>query len=461
MVESSAAWQEDHGVIAEAWLTTMRGIATRRLPYILAASEAVYHLLEAQQFHRLDQLSTTLLGRDTLEILAAWYKRLFEIDDRENQRPVLELLVALDPKEPRYHRFLGETIEKLERKGAEKALEHYLTAFDLSKFPQNLANLGRCYLARNEPEKFVTLVDGLEEATRAKAVNAHVQDIYSNCLERMGEKEKASRNRQQLIEQGTRQPSLYNDEAVWLQKAGHPKDALAVLDKAEERGVMNDHLRAVQAGILQADGQSAAASILRQGRIAAGASDAIFYNDEARYQWEQRNDPAEAFRILEQAETIGCTDDHSLSIKARLLEALDRGAEASVLRRGRIDAGTRNRVFYNDEALYQWEERDDPAEALRVLEQAERASCADDHTFSVKARLLDALDRGEEASQLRRGRIAAGTRNPSLYNDEALWLRERGDYDEALALLGQAERKGCADEYIRTLRRSIEQRITK
>ena len=393
IVPDGFEYQLDHGVIAEAWLATVRGIRTRRLPYILAANEAAFHLLEAEEFHRLRELSVTLLGRDTPGMLEAWSDRLHGIGDRENRRPVLELLTKLLPDEPKYHRFLGETIEKLDGRGADEALEHYRTARELlPTYPQYLANLGRCYLARREPDVFVRLVADLSEFERQRAMNPYVHNIHAKCLERMGKSDEASRNRQEQIRQGRATAPIYNDEADYLKKQQRYNDALLVLDKAEQAGVMNDHLWAVKAGILQADNQGEAASQLRKARMAAGS---------------------------------------------------------------------RHAAFYNDEALYQKEERNDPNAALAVLEQAEENRCADDFSLSIKARLLKDMGRGEEGSKLRWARIDAGTRNPALYNDEAVWLRDRGDVEAALAVLARAEKNGCANEHIRTLRCNIEQRIAK
>ncbi|MCP4700632.1 MAG: hypothetical protein GY862_27830 [Gammaproteobacteria bacterium] len=387
----SADYQGDHAVIAEEWLRPVRGVVKGKLPHILAANEAAYHLLEAQEFERLRDLSHTLLGRDTPAALEAWSDRLHEREDVENRRYVLELLVALEPDNHKARRFLGECIEKVEGHGADKALEHYLKAHELlPDYPKYLANIGRCLLARREAGHFVTLVDGLNDYVRERAVNAFVQDIYSRCLEGMGQGDKASQQRQQLIREGIRNAPIYNDEAVYLYKQKNYAEALAVLDKAERAGVMNEYLWAVKAGILQDSGQ---------------------------------------------------------------------GEQASRLRRAQIEAGVRNPVFYNDEALYQWHQQNDPAVALAVLEQAEQAGCADDHTLAIKAKLLENLGRGEEASRLRRARIDAGVRHAALYNDEAVYLREQDDYEGALAVLELAEHNRSTDEITPNIRRGIEQHI--
>nr|VFJ65378.1 MAG: Calcineurin-like phosphoesterase [Candidatus Kentron sp. FM]VFJ65650.1 MAG: Calcineurin-like phosphoesterase [Candidatus Kentron sp. FM]VFK15819.1 MAG: Calcineurin-like phosphoesterase [Candidatus Kentron sp. FM] len=382
--------QVDHRVVADAWLAGVGTGNWRSLRRVRAANEAAFHLLEAEEFHRLRELSESLLGWDTPFKLEAWSARLHERNDMENGRYVRELLVKLDPDNHKAHRFLGETIERLDGRGTDQALTHYRRAFELNpSFPPYLANLGRCLLQRREYGRFVALVDGLDDYNRARAVNAFVDDIYSQCLQRMGEGEAASKIRQEQIRQGTRNPALYNDEADYLGKQQRYTQALAVLDKAERAGVMDEHLWAVKAGILQAAGQGEAASQLRQGRIAAGI---------------------------------------------------------------------RNAVFYNDEALYQWQQRDDPNTALAVLEQAAAAGCANDHILAVKARLLEARGDGEAAAKLRRERIEAGSRNPAFYNDQALSLRDRGEYEAALAVLDRAKNNRCADEATHNIRRSIEQR---
>nr|VFK54526.1 MAG: Calcineurin-like phosphoesterase [Candidatus Kentron sp. TUN]VFK57376.1 MAG: Calcineurin-like phosphoesterase [Candidatus Kentron sp. TUN] len=357
----SADYQDDHGVIAEEWLSTVRGISKRKLPYIKAANEAAYHLLEAQEFHRLDQLSTTLLEWDTPAMLDAWGSRLHKIGDVENQRRVRELQVALEPDNHRAHRFLATCIEKLEGRKADKALEHHLKAHEwLPTYTPYIANIGRCQLARNEPEAFVALVEGLDDSVRRK--DDHFQDIYSRCLERIGKENEASRVRQEQIRQGTTNPAIYNDEAQYQwQQQDDPTAALEVLEKAEQAGCANDHILAVKAGLLEALDRGAEASQIRQKEIHKGIRNAVFYNDEAQYQWRQQDDPTAALEVLETAEQAGCADDHILAVKAKLLEALDRGTEASQIRQREIHhKRTRNAVFYNDEAQYQWRQQNNP-----------------------------------------------------------------------------------------------------
>jgi predicted MPP superfamily phosphohydrolase/tetratricopeptide (TPR) repeat protein len=324
----SEEYQADHAVIGEEWLRPVRGVSRGKLPHLLAANEAAHHLLEAQAFARLRELSHTLLGRDTPAALEAWSDRLHELGDIENRRHVLELLVALQPDDPKARRFLGECIEKLDGRGSSIALGHYLRAHELSPtVPHNLANIGRCLLARQEADRFVTLVDGLSDYVRERAVNAHVHDIYSRCLEQMGDGEKASRHRQEQIRKGQADAPIYNDEALYQRERKRYPEALAVLDQAERAGVMNDYLWAVKAGVLQDAKRGDEASRLRQARIHAGSRDAVFYNDEAIYRRDQ-GDYEGALAVLELAERNGCADDFMPNTR-RSIERLIPQAQAA------------------------------------------------------------------------------------------------------------------------------------
>ncbi|MCP4702820.1 MAG: CHAT domain-containing protein [Gammaproteobacteria bacterium] len=376
-------WLDDHARIADAWLQPVRGVTRRSLPRIIAAAEAAHHLLEAQEYARLQELSHTLLGRDTATQLETRYGQLFEQGDRDGYYYVLELLVVLDQDNHKARRFLGGEIEKRKGRGDETALQHYYKAHELDPaYPSYLANLGHCLLARREPEKFLALIDGLSESIRERAMDAYVQGIYAKCLERTGKGEQASRIRQELIRAGTRSPVIYNDEAVYLHDQKRYEQALAVLARAQQASIMNEHLLAVKASVLQDMGQSRAASELRQTQITAKTRNPAFYNDEAQSLREQ-GDASGALAILEQAERAGCANDFNLAIKAKLLEDLDRGGEASQLRRERINAGVRNPVFYCDEAVY-LRDRDKYADALTVLDLAERNRCADEVTRKIR-----------------------------------------------------------------------------
>ncbi len=124
------------------------------------------------------------------------------------------------------------------------------------------------------------------------------------------------------------------------------------------------------------------------------------------------------------------------------------GEEASRLRRAKIEAGSRDAVFYSDEAHWLLDAHRDAAGALAVLDRAERGRGAPTSTPQRSGPRPASRRAEEEASWLRRAKIEAGSRNAAFYSDEAKWLLDaHQDAAGALVLLDRAERAGCANEY--------------
>jgi hypothetical protein len=90
---------------------------------------------------------------------------------------------------------------------------------------------------------------------------------------------------------------------------------------------------------------------------------------------------------LDLAEKNHAADDFTLSIKAQILGEAGQPEEASRLRQEQIAAGSRDAVFYSDEALYQ-HRKGDSVGALRTLDLAEKNHAANDFTLSIKAQIL-------------------------------------------------------------------------
>lgn len=373
----------DHALIGEAWLSQVKGKKRNSLPNILAANEAAYHLLQAQEFQQLRELSSNLLGHDTIPQLEQWSRRLHEMEDHENDRHVLELLVTLAPENPKAHRFLGEAIEKLEGRGNKRALEHYLTAYQLAPdFPPNLADVGRCYLARNEARIFVELVNALATKLRENVVNSKVQSIYTKCLDQLGDKDQAFLLRQDEIKAGSRNPAFYAEQAKSLAEQGKFTDALNIFTQAKAVGCMNDYLYAIQADILQQSGEDEKASILRQQQIQAGATNPAFYNDEATY-WRDKGKYEKAFAVIAQAAINGCLNNHLISLKASIFQAAGNSMEASKLRQLQIKNNVRFAGFYNEEAIY-LRDLGRYEDALELLDIVDSLRFADEVTRSIR-----------------------------------------------------------------------------
>ncbi len=321
--KSSDEFYEDHERVADAWLSRFKLSQHPSLPSIMAAAEAAYHLTQAQCYERLSELPSQLLRQgDVTDYLERLSTRLHVEGKSKENRLVLELLVAIDPRNHKAHRFLAESIKRSEGEGSAEALQHYEEAYRLDPlFPPYLASLGRCLLARGTPAHFVALVEKLDTKSYDAVMDAHCMAIYADCLAASGKTETASSLRQKQIEAGSRNTAFYNDESIYLRDAKRFDNALRVLDRAEQVGITDAYFLSVRASIIERQGHGDDASQLRQKQIEAGSRDAAFYNDEAIYlRAAERFD--EALRVLDRAEQIGITDDYLPSIRASILERL-------------------------------------------------------------------------------------------------------------------------------------------
>lgn len=110
----------------------------------------------------------------------------------------------------------------------------------------DLANLGRCWLARGEPQKYIEHVEELSNEERAAALYDHSEATLADCLKAIGDSAAASKLRQKQINAGSRDPAFYSDEAKALLDAGQPQEALAVLDQAEKLLITNEYTSAIR-----------------------------------------------------------------------------------------------------------------------------------------------------------------------------------------------------------------------
>jgi tetratricopeptide (TPR) repeat protein len=162
----------DHDTIADAWLAQLKLGSQPSLPNIKAANEAFYHLTESENYDRYYELSDKLLRKDVVPYLEQCSRKLQEDEKYGKNRHLLELLVRLEPKEPKFHRFLGHTIEKVKGKGDDEALKHYREARRLlPDYPDYLNVLGRCLMARGESEVFIEEVEKLREEVYHKVMD--------------------------------------------------------------------------------------------------------------------------------------------------------------------------------------------------------------------------------------------------------------------------------------------------
>jgi len=450
-VKNKLDYSANHQAIAEAWLSTVGKGSRLSPPKIRATAEAVHHLIVGDCYEKLREIQLPFIKgqlRDQLETLSVKLQKAGKA--REN-RYVLELLVGSDPEDHKHRRFLGETMESIKGKGNDESLSLYFEAHELNpRFPQYLANLGRCWLARREPNRFIEHLSKLPDDVRIIVMNDHCNAILSDCLRQNGDPAAASKLRRSMIDSGSRNAAFYNDEAKYLIESNQPQQALTLLDKAVKLGIANDYTQSVRATAIAKSGDAAAASKLRRSMIDSGSRDAAFYNDEAKYLTES-NQPQQALALLDKGVKLGIANDYTQSVRATAIAKSGDAAAASKLRRSMIDSGSRNAVFYNDEAKYLIESNQ-PQQALTLLDKAVKLGIADDYIQSVRATAIAKSGDPVAASKLRRSMIDSGSRNAVFYNDEAKYLIESNQPQQALTLLDKVVKLGIADDYTQSVR---------
>ncbi|MND37625.1 3',5'-cyclic adenosine monophosphate phosphodiesterase CpdA [compost metagenome] len=152
-------------------------------------------------------------------------------------------------------------------------------------------------------------------------------------------------------------------------------------------------------------------------------------------------------------------NNYVLSIQNRCIELVSDAAEASSQRRSAIQDGSQNQAFYNDEALYQLNERKDPDEALRLLDLARERNAFSEHGDAIRAKVLEAKGQGREASKLRLAKIYSEAKHPAFYADEALYqVEQKNNARAALDILDLAIEHGCDNHITQHIRKTILQR---
>jgi len=378
----------NHDLIASLWLSQLEISSYPNLPNSKIANEALFHLVEAGNYAKFYEISEKLLSNNVIPYLENSSRQLYAKKKFIDNEHVLELIIRLDPENHKAHRFLGQQIERIKGKGNQEALDHYWKAYKYNPtFPPYLNNLGTCLLARNTPKIFIQEVQNMDKEDYEKVMNSHNFAVYTRCLSAVGENEKASKLRMNIIESGTKNPVFYNDEADYLLKAGKYEEALLIIERAEKAGASNDFIISVKAKIFEQTGELEKASKLRMNIIESGTKDSVFYNDEADYllkagKYEQ------ALLIIERAEKAGASDDFIMSVKAKILEQTGEHEKASKLRMNMIESGKTHAAFYNDEADYLLK-AGKYEQAILIIERAEKAKCTDEYTVSIKAKILE------------------------------------------------------------------------
>ncbi len=446
-----------HSVIADLWLSQVRGRSHVTLINIERALEAFHHLVASGNEAGIREIAVALIAArqegalDRLWLLCnAQFRGGAEDKDLEK---VLRYILHIAPNDHKALRFLGECIQRTRSRGDAEAISCFRRACELRPtYPPYLADLGVALLASgvDGASEFLSIVDHARKA-HAQAINDVVVAVELDCLQTASpHTEEASTRRQQLIAAGTRHSAFFGVEANWLIGKNEPERALAVIDTAIARGCMDDVLTVLRAKALHAAGRDNEASEVRRSAIQHGSREPSVYLVEARWQWARRNFRAAGI-VLEQLWAVGLDSDEATEIHAKILEATGRAALASSERRALIEKGTGALAIYHDEALWQLSQKR-PDLGLDSLGVAERLHIDDDFTASIRASLLEAQGDGEGASHLRKTKIDEGSLNPAFYSAEALWLVGKRQCERALEILDLAEARGLGNEYIQSVR---------
>ncbi|MCP3963103.1 MAG: hypothetical protein GY719_35130, partial [bacterium] len=204
---------DDHAAIAHAWLAGVRRGRRLGLEDIAANNEAFHHLEAAQLYSKLAELQADYLRRDVARHLEAMNLRLLR--RLQEHRIVVELWTRVEPDNPKPFRFLGETLVKLEGATSDAARDAFRRAVDLGpRHAHHWSGLGRCLLARDEGGTFVAEIEALDRRRRQELLrDDFVAGIYDSALEAIGRTDEAEQERQRRIDQGSRNPALYDQQA--------------------------------------------------------------------------------------------------------------------------------------------------------------------------------------------------------------------------------------------------------
>ena len=313
-----------HSAIATCWLHQLGGSRRVTNQNIGRALEAFHHLIASGEADRVQGIAVQLLT-GKLE----WaQKRIRDLCDYlyesgasiAEQRRALEFAVILIPDDPRIRSFLGGCFRREYGWQHPKALLHFEEACRLrSDFPPNWANLGKALLAKGKEgaRDFIQRFEKLENDC-PKAIDNHVQAIYSDCLKLVGKTEQAAALRMTKIMAGSVDPAFYNDEAKARLDAGNVAGALEILDLAKQRDSVDNVTEAIRASVLQQSGRTEEASTLRMAKIRSGSHHPAFYNDEAKALLDKGNVQG-ALEILDLAEQYGSANDITVAIRTNAL----------------------------------------------------------------------------------------------------------------------------------------------
>jgi predicted phosphodiesterase len=383
--------QHLHGVVAACWLKQLGGTRRTSQVNIDRALEAFYHLTAGAQGARVNEIAIDLFGGNEAWALGRITK-LYEYLFK-NGAPIIE---------------------------QRKVLEYWVK-LDPNE-PKAWRFLGECW-GKEEGWASAKALNCFENVCRLSAAYPQNWANLGKCLLAQGD-EGAKTFLLRLVVLGQDYPQA-----------------------------IDDHVTAVQLNCLIRLGEHAMASQLRMEKINNGSLCEAFYNDEAKARLNA-GDAQGALQILDLAEKRHCSDEVTAAIRSSALAASGQSGAADALRMEKINAGSQDPIYYNDEAKARLA-AGNAAGALEILDLAAQRRCSNEHTDAIRAHVLDQLGQPQAASALRMEKINNGSRNPAFYNAEAQALLAANDAAGALALLDLAQKRGCANDYTATTRARV------
>jgi Flp pilus assembly protein TadD len=383
--------------IANCWIDSVKGRKRVSMQNINRTNEALFHVMAAGDFERLNEVAVGMLGADTESVynrVFALNQHLYEIKAPSLQRiSLLEFLIQLKPKEAVLYRFLGSSWRSEKGWKDKRVLDNFKKATELQPDrPEYWSNYGKACLKQSLAGQFLTELALYEQSSLSTVgINGFVRAVQADCLKAIGEGESAFELRQQQILAGSSNPAIYVDQAKALMAQNKPELALDVLALAERNGASNAHTLNIKTHILEQSGDIKTAMALRQQQIDSGTDNPTFYNDQAQAYLAQDN-PAEALAVLDLAAQNGAGNDFTLSIKANALEQSGKVEQAIALRQREIANRSRNPVFYNAQAET-YLKQGEAELALDVLLLAEKNGAGDDYSRTIKEKVLRRLKR--------------------------------------------------------------------
>ncbi len=319
-----------------------------------------------------------------------------------------------------------------------------------SNHPAFYVDEAKARLKARDPKGALEILD---LAQKSSAVDHFTEVVRAEALQCSGKRDQASALRMAKIQAGTRHTTFYMEEAKSCLEVNDPKGALKILDLAVKNGLADEKVYTLRSTAMYLDWKFEQSTVRRMERKQAGIREADSYGVEAK-ECLRTGDAKGALDVLDLAEKNGCVDDFLVSIRATALDQLGKADEASALRMGKIKAGSRDPIFHNDEAKAQLR-HGNVNKAIDIFERAVKKGCTDEYSYAILANALHKSGKLDKATAIRMDHIAAGSSNPAFYADEAKTRIEMNDQKGALYILNLAEKNGCANEYIVTLRAKL------